>query len=179
MGLTRSGRHILRGLDTSHGCQNHTTWPYAARPTPNVSTGLVPIRRSLARSALASVVGVPSLRSRTQRARPATTFARPTLPRPPHPAPRLVTIAKRPSVGDGMPEVVRVIWGNRETDYFCGRSLFDLRRRANQCWATTSNPSSSHGAVVDCLYSRKQSRHFLFVKELFRPHGSQPLKGDL
>src|SRR5438309_4528332 len=57
------------------------------------------------------------------RARPATTSARPTLPRPPHPAPRLVTIAKRPSLGDGMAGVVRVIWGNREADYFGGRSL--------------------------------------------------------
>jgi len=54
-----------------------------------VSTGLVPSRRSLTQGALASVVGVPSVRSRNpKRARPATTFARPTLPRPPHPAPR-------------------------------------------------------------------------------------------
>src|SRR5256885_9500296 len=106
MELARLGPRILRGRDTSNGCQNHTTWPYAARPTPRVSTGLVPIRRSLARSALASVVRVPSLRSRSpEGARPATTFARPTLPRPPHPAPRLVTIAKRPSVGDGIPEL--------------------------------------------------------------------------
>jgi hypothetical protein len=27
---------ILRGRDTSHGCQNHTTWPYAARSTPSL-----------------------------------------------------------------------------------------------------------------------------------------------
>jgi hypothetical protein len=99
-----------------------------------VSTGLVPSRRSLTQNALASVVGVPSVRSRSpKRARPATTFARPTLPRPPHPAPRLVTIAKRPSVGDGIPEVVWVIWVWREADYFCERLFFDLRRRANQC----------------------------------------------
>jgi hypothetical protein len=90
-----------------------------------VSTGLVPSRRSLTQGALASVVGVPSLRSRSPKgARPATTFARPTLPRPPHPAPRLVTIAKRPSVRDGIPEVVWVIWGKREADYFCGRRVF-------------------------------------------------------
>jgi len=37
-----------------------------------------------------------------------------------------------------MAEVLRVIWGNRETDYFRGRSFFDLRRRANQCWAASS-----------------------------------------
>jgi hypothetical protein len=102
--------------------------------TPEASTGLVPIRRSLTQGALASVVGVPSLRSRSPKgARPATTFARPTLPRPPHPAPRLVTIAKRPSEGDGMAEVVGVIWGNLEANYFFGRSFFDLRCRANQC----------------------------------------------
>ena len=90
-----------------------------------VSTGLVPSRRSLTQGALASVVGVPSVRSRSpKRARPATTFARPTLPRPPHPAPRLVTIAKRPSVGDGIPEVVWVIWGKREADYFKGKCVF-------------------------------------------------------
>jgi hypothetical protein len=102
-----------------------------------VSTGLVPSRRSLTQGALASVVGVPSVRSRSpKRARPATTFARPTLPRPPHPAPRLVTIAKRPSVRDGIPEVVWVIWVWREADYFCARWFCDLRCRANQCWGT-------------------------------------------
>jgi len=70
--------------------------------TPEASTGLVPSRRSLTQGGLASVVGVPSLRSRSPKgARPATTFARPTLPRPPPPAPRLVTIAKRPSWGMG------------------------------------------------------------------------------
>src|SRR5205823_3758151 len=107
---TRSGRRILRGLDTSNGCQDHATWPYASAP----------------------FACVPSLRSRTLRGPPCDDICAPTLPRPPHPAPRLVTIAKRPSVGDGIPEVVRVIWGKREADYFLGRSFFDLRRRANQ-----------------------------------------------
>jgi hypothetical protein len=32
-----------------------------------------------------------------------------------------------------MAEVVGVIWVWREADYFCGRSLFDLRCRTNQC----------------------------------------------
>src|SRR2546430_6100479 len=163
MELARLGPRILRGRDTSNGCQNHTTWPYAARPTPNVSTGLVPIRRSLARSALASVVGVPSLRSRTQRARPATTFARPTLPRPPHPAPRLVTIAKRPSLGDGIPEVVRETWGKREADYFRERSVFDLRCRQISAEATMRNGRSSYRAIVNGPGSRDQPCDLLLI----------------
>jgi hypothetical protein len=98
----RSGRQILRGLDTSNGCQDHTTWPYAARPTPKPSTGLVPIRRSFGerRFNIVRLRAVPSL-TKPLRARPATTSARPTLPRPPHPIPRFVTIAKRPSWGTG------------------------------------------------------------------------------
>ena len=156
MELARLGPRILRGRDTSHGCQNHTTWPYAARSTPKVSTGLVPSRRSLTQGALASVVGVPSLRSRSPKgARPATTFARPMLPRPPHPAPRLVTIAKRPSVRDGIPEVVWVIWGKREADYFCGRLFFDLRCRANQCWGHIGLHSPHLGDLtIEHQYSR-------------------------
>jgi hypothetical protein len=87
MGPARSGRHILRRLDTSNGCQDHTTWPYAARPTPRVSTGLVPTRRSLTKSGLASVVSVPSLRSRAHESPPCDDVCAPdaaasTAPRP-------------------------------------------------------------------------------------------------
>ncbi len=46
-------------------------------------------------------------------------IARKTLPRPPHPAPTSVTIAKRPSVWDGMAKVLDVIWGVRKQEYFC------------------------------------------------------------
>src|SRR5713101_9938704 len=46
-------------------------------------------------------------------------IARKTLPRPPHPAPTSVTIAKRPSVWDGMRKVLDVIWGVRKQKYFC------------------------------------------------------------
>src|SRR5229473_3738037 len=46
-------------------------------------------------------------------------IARKTLPRPPHPAPTSVTIAKRPSVWDGMAKVLEVIWGVRKPKYFC------------------------------------------------------------
>src|SRR5258705_10187856 len=133
MGPARSGRHILRGLDTSHGCQDHTTWPYAARPTPAASTGLVPIRRSLARSALASVVCVPSLRSRAHQSPPCDDVCAPDAAASTAPRPAFSDDRETPLLGDGMAEVVGVIWGKREADYFCGGAFFDLRRRANQC----------------------------------------------
>jgi hypothetical protein len=45
----------------------------------------------------------------------------PTLPRPPHPVPTSVTIAKRPSVWDGMAGVLELIWAFREAVYFSGK----------------------------------------------------------
>src|SRR5215213_8170140 len=117
MAPARLGPRILRRRDTSHGCQNHTTWPYAARSTPSLDgPGTLPPKSDATRFSIGRRRAVRSL-TKPQRARPATTFARPTLPRPPHPAPRLVTIAKRPSVRDGIPEVVWVIWGKSEADY--------------------------------------------------------------
>jgi hypothetical protein len=148
MGPARSGRHILRGLDTSNGCQDHTTWPYAARPTPRVSTGLVPTRRSLTKSGLASVVGVPSLRSRASKESPpcddvcAPDAAASTAPRPAFSDDR-----ETPLLGDGMAGVVGVIWVNREANYFCGREFFDLRCRANQCWAHMNFIARSSSAI--------------------------------
>ena len=50
---------------------------------------------------------------------PCHDITRPTLPRPPHPHPTFVTIAKRPSVWDGMAENMDLIWGMREGEYFC------------------------------------------------------------
>jgi hypothetical protein len=50
---------------------------------------------------------------------PCDPIARKTLPRPPHPAPTSVTIAKRPSVWDGIRNVLDVIWGLRKPKYFC------------------------------------------------------------
>ena len=61
---TRLGYQNLRQLDTSNGCQDHTVLPYAP----------------------ASFVCAPSYAHKPS-ARPAKTIARPTLPRPPHPAP--------------------------------------------------------------------------------------------
>jgi hypothetical protein len=49
--------------------------------------------------------------------RPATASARPTLPRPPHPAPTFVTMANAPREGrDG--EDMEMIWGGSEAEYF-------------------------------------------------------------
>jgi hypothetical protein len=47
---------------------------------------------------------------------------RPTLPRPPQPAPRRDD-GRRPSERDRMAGVVRVIWGRGEAEYFCRRGL--------------------------------------------------------
>jgi len=128
-GPTRSGRQILRRLDTSNGCQDHTTWPYAARPTPKASTGLVPICRSLARAVQhRSSACRPFAHEALKELRPATTFARPTLPRPPHPIPRFVTIAKRPSWGTGWLEYEGDL-GQRRNEKLCGESQKRTRQR--------------------------------------------------
>jgi hypothetical protein len=43
-------------------------------------------------------------------------------PRPPHPAPTFVTIAKRPSVhGHGTAELMDLIWAKREGIYFLAK----------------------------------------------------------
>src|SRR3979490_706584 len=44
-----------------------------------------------------------------------------TLPRPSHPAPTSVTIAKRPSVWDGMEVDIDLIWVWGEAEYFSQR----------------------------------------------------------
>src|SRR4029077_8380769 len=73
----RSGRLHLRQLDTSNGCQDHTALP----------------------SATTSFVCSPSDRSRVHENPPCDHLARPTLPRPPHPAPTFVTMANAPPRG--------------------------------------------------------------------------------
>jgi hypothetical protein len=69
------GSTRLRQLDTSNGCQDHTASPYAASPV------------------------VCTLCSLTDKARPANTTTRPTLPRPPQPVPTFVTMANAPLPG--------------------------------------------------------------------------------
>jgi hypothetical protein len=50
---------------------------------------------------------------------PCDPLARKTLPRPPHPAPRFVTIMIRPSGGVGWRELVEMICPTGEAKYFC------------------------------------------------------------
>jgi hypothetical protein len=69
----------IHELDTSNGCRNHAVLPYAAAPFVHT-----PDDRSQV-----ALSGYLALRS------PRAT----TLPRPPHPIPTFVTIAKRPSCG--------------------------------------------------------------------------------
>jgi hypothetical protein len=75
-----------RQLDTSNGCRNHTVLPYAAA--------------SFVWRAMITHRPKPALRSRS----------RPTLPRPPHPAPTFVTMANAPQEErDG--GFLALIWG--------------------------------------------------------------------
>jgi hypothetical protein len=64
-------------------------------------------------------------------ARPATTSA-PNAAASTAPRPAFSDDRETPLLENGIAEVVGVIWGKREADYFCERSFFDLRRRANQ-----------------------------------------------
>ena len=84
-------------LTPASGSQDHTTSPSTAT----------------------SFVSSPFDRSRIPKEPALHHVARLTLPRPPHPAPTSVTIAKRPSVWDGMRKVLDVIWGVRKQKYFC------------------------------------------------------------
>jgi len=84
-------------LDASVGRQDHTTSPYAA----------------------ASFVSSPLIAHGPFANPPCHHVARLTLPRPPHPHPRVpVTIAIRPLSWGGMRKVLDVIWGARLQKYF-------------------------------------------------------------
>src|SRR5258706_7668280 len=74
-------------------------------------------------------------------------------PRPPHPVPTSVTIAKRPSVWDGMARLLNLIWGKLEAEYFLnrgwtpkpqncpsGKSLKLLTRHGRACPACPGHP---------------------------------------
>jgi hypothetical protein len=77
-GQTRSGRLSLRKLDTSNGCQDHTTSPYASAPFVRA-----PAERSRARWTRPALCRLRARRCRVHRI----------------PCPTSVTIAIRPSVG--------------------------------------------------------------------------------
>jgi hypothetical protein len=94
---TRLGQENLRQLDTSNGCQDHTALPYAATST-NPSTVRVQSAEILAEALKRRSSCALHDRSRKTALR---SQSRPTLPRPPHPAPTFVTMANAP-VRDGM-----------------------------------------------------------------------------
>ena len=94
----RLKRTATHRLDASDGHRDHTTWADAQRrcqwgasPPRSAPRSVVVRARMTAHGALAM-----------EETRPAAKLSRRTLPRPPHPAPRTVTIAKRPSHRDGM-----------------------------------------------------------------------------
>ena len=93
---TRLSSQHLRRFDTSNGCRNHTLLPYAAtrlRQPPSSETGLRRVKR-LNRAKASSSGALQSLTAEP----PCDHPSRPTLPRPPHPTPTFVTMAKRPLV---------------------------------------------------------------------------------
>ena len=71
----------------------------------------------LSRQRFSAFVGAPPDRSRAVRP-PCNCHARPTLPRPPHPASTSVTIAIRPSQRGGTSGVINLILADREAIYF-------------------------------------------------------------
>ena len=124
MELARLGPRILRGRDTSHGCQNHTTWPYAARSTPSLNgLGTLPPKSDARRFSIGRRRAVPSL-TKPQEGPPCDDVCAPDAAASTAPRPAFSDDRETPLLGDGMAEVVGVIWGKREADYFCGRSIF-------------------------------------------------------
>ena len=93
-------RSIIANLTPASRRQDHTTSPSAKSLTTKAA------RRFWYRSR----------RSFYRRPISAARLAPP--PRPPHPVPTSVTIAKRPSQWDGMAGDMQVIWGKREGKYF-------------------------------------------------------------
>ncbi|SDS66721.1 hypothetical protein SAMN05444158_2789 [Bradyrhizobium canariense] len=98
---TRSGRRHLRQLDTSNGCQDHTTSP----------------------SALAPFVRAPGDRSRAPANPPCDAIARPPPPRPPHPMPNVRDDRDTPLSGGRDGAGYGGVSTGRETGKFLRRGL--------------------------------------------------------
>src|SRR5215213_9484434 len=87
MAPARLGPRILRRRDTSHGCQNHTTWPYAARSTPSLDgPGTLPPKSDARRFSIGRRRAVRSL-TKPQKGPPCDDVCAPdaaasTAPRP-------------------------------------------------------------------------------------------------
>jgi hypothetical protein len=105
--LNPVGSTRLHQLDTSNGCQDHTASPYAASPV------------------------VCTLCSLTDKARPANTTTRPTLPRPPQPVPTFVTMANAPLSGTG--------WGRCRGDLGVASSETSEKQKFCRCVAGHEN----------------------------------------
>jgi hypothetical protein len=100
------GQSSLRGLGTSNGCQDHTASPYASAPFV-----CAPFDRSR--------VG-PALRPRT----------RPTLPRPPHPAPNVRDDRDTPLSARRDKRIHKSDFSRSRSDLFFARALDTNSRRA-------------------------------------------------
>jgi hypothetical protein len=119
----------LRRFDTSNGCQNHTVLPYAA------SSFVLHVVNRSRRTALRSQ-------------------ARPTLPRPPRPLPRFVTIAIRPSCRERMGPINSDDLPDGVSGIFFGRGL----DRANHDEIIAEISSNPHGSCASKSLSRARSR---------------------
>jgi hypothetical protein len=93
----RLKRTATHRLDASDGHRDHTTW---AGAQSRCRWGASPPRPH--RAASSSARGERLTDPRHGGDPPCRETSRRTLPRPPHPAPRIVTIASRPSHRDGM-----------------------------------------------------------------------------
>jgi hypothetical protein len=87
----------LRRLDASHGRQDHTVLPYAARLRQRPRRVWYPSAEALAKA-----------------------DSPPFVCRPPHSEPNVRDDRDTPLLAGRNAEVVALIWGNREQVYFCG-----------------------------------------------------------
>jgi hypothetical protein len=119
-------------LTPASGRQDHTTSPYAAT----------------------SFVSAPFDRSQVLVGPAPHHISRLTLPRPPHPIPRFVTIAIRPSCGTGWRGFVEMICPTGEAKYFCSRGWTLICPTG--CLRVKALPSSAiglhlHSADIDFI----------------------------
>jgi len=104
--LIRLDRSRHRQLGTSNGCRDHTVLPYAIRLRQGFGGTSPP--KPLTQAETAPFVLRVANRSRINDPPCDCPFA-PTLPRPPHPLPRFVTIMIRPSCREKTGKLVDLI----------------------------------------------------------------------
>ena len=133
----------MHRLDASDGHRDHTTWAGAQGDANGAHPG-----PGSHRAASSSARGWKLTDPSSGGDRPATRCSRRTLPRPPRPAPRIVTIAKRPSHRGGI-----------HVNIILDREFCQVRRqrvpgsgaaRGLAAWCATSRPG--HGACNDGGY---------------------------